>query len=410
MDLVLLAWKNLWRSRRRTLITLIALSFSLMLVQAFHNLSYGVYSAMIDSGVRAGSGHLVVYHQDYVASRDEQFSFAPGQLREQLSALAGVAEVLPRLYLPGLAQSSRESRGILLTGVIPQAEQRVNPFLRDLPTDQQLESLSGRQAILGSRLLKELQLKIGNKFVVTLQNASGDLVSEMFRVRGAVQTGIKTIDSSLLMVGHQRAAALAGLPGEIHELAIVLQSQKFERLVFPALQQLLKNHPQQVGLSWEEAMPNLANAIRLDYASQKFIFIILLLIVTIGVVNTLLMSVMERFREFGVILAVGASAMRLRLLVFSEALLLGLVSMLLGSALGSLATWYLQEVGINLRYFIDETLEFGGVVFDPVLRAAWDRPYMLQIAGFMLLLSLAAAVYPAIKAGRIKPAEAMRHH
>ena len=157
-------------------------------------------------------------------------------------------------------------------------------------------------------------------------------------------------------------------------------------------------------------MPNLANAIRLDYASQKFIFIILLLIVTIGVVNTLLMSVMERFREFGVILAVGASAMRLRLLVFSEALLLGLVSMLLGSALGSLATWYLQEVGINLRYFIDETLEFGGVVFDPVLRAAWDRPYMLQIAGFMLLLSLAAAVYPAIKSGRIRPAEAMRHH
>ncbi len=410
MDLFLLAWKNLWRSRRRTLITLVALSFSLMLVQAFHNLSFGVYSAMIDSGVRAGTGHLVVYHQDYVDSRDEQYSFDPQHLRQQISAVDGVAEVLPRLYLPGLAQSSRESRGIMLTGVVPQAEQRVNPFLRELPSEQQLDSLNSRQAILGSRLLKELQLKIGNKFVVTLQNSAGDLVSEMFRVRGVVQTGIKSVDGALLMVGHERAAALAGTPGKIHELAIVLNGQQDDRRVFPVLQQFLENRPQLAGLTWEEAMPNLSNAIRLDYASQKFIFVILLLIVTIGVINTLLMSVMERFREFGVILAVGASAMRLRLLVFIEALLLGLVSMLFGSLLGSLATWYLQAVGIDLRDFISETLEFGGVVFDPVLRAAWDKPYMLQIAGFMLLLSLAAAVYPAIKAGRIKPADAMRHH
>ena len=157
-------------------------------------------------------------------------------------------------------------------------------------------------------------------------------------------------------------------------------------------------------------MPNLSNAIKLDYASQKFIFVIMLLIVTIGVVNTLLMSVMERFREFGVILAVGASAIRLRILVFVEAFLLGVVAMLIGSALGSLLTWYLQAVGIDLRDFIEENLEFGGVVFDPIMRAAWDIPYMLQIAGFMLLLSLAAAIYPAIKAGRILPAEALRHH
>lgn len=410
MELFILAWKNLWRSRRRTLITLAALSFSLMLVQGFHNLSYGVYSAMIDSGVRAGSGHLVVYHQDYVDSRDEKFSFDPQQLAAQIEQLEGVEAVLPRLYLPGLAQSSRESRGVLLTGVVPQLEQRINPFLRDLPATQQLPSLSGRQAILGSRLLKELQLRPGNKFVVTLQRRSGELASEMFRVHGVVTTGIKAIDKSLLLVGQERAAAFAGIPGEIHELAVVLKNQQADRSVYPVMQQRLAGRPQLRALSWDEAMPNLSNAIKLDYASQKFIFIIMLLIVTIGVINTLLMSVMERFREFGVLLAIGASTTRLRLLVFIEALLLGLVSMLIGSLFGSLLTWYLQAVGIDLRDFIEENLEFGGVVFDPIMRAAWDLPYMLQIAGFMLLLSLSAAVYPAVKAGRILPAEALRHH
>lgn len=408
-DIFLLAWKNLWRSRRRTLITLAAISFSLMLVQGSHNLSFGVYSAMIDSGVRAGTGHLVVYQQDYVAGREEKFSFNPQQLASQISNLNGVEAVLPRIFLPGLAQSSRESRGVLLTGIEPTIERQINPFLKGLSLEE-LPSLTGREAIVGSRLLKELQLKLGNKFVVTLQNRSGDLVSEMFRVRSVVTTGVKSVDKSLLLVTRQRAAAMAGIPGEIHELAVVLKDQQADRLVYPALQKLLQERPQLRALSWEEAMPNLSNAIKLDYASSQFIFIILLLIVTIGVINTLLMSVMERFREFGVILAVGASAVRLRLLVFVEALLLGVVAMLFGSLFGSLLTWYLQAVGIDLRDFMEESLEFGGVVFDPIMRAAWDLQYMLQVAAFMVLLSLVAAIYPAFKAGRILPAEALRHH
>ncbi len=410
MDLLALAWKNLWRNRRRTLITLAALSLSLMLIEAAHNLSFGVYRAMIDSGVRAGSGHLTIYRQGYLAARDEKLSFDPGSLADTITGFDGVAAVLPRLYLPALAQSSRESRGVLLTGIDPRVERRINPFLRQLPDAQMLTSLNGREAILGSRLLKELQLKPGNKFVVTLQDRSGDLVSEMFRVHGVVETGIKNVDKTLLLVGRQRAGALAGIGHEIHELAIILNSPDAEATVYPRLQALISQFPGLEAVSWEQAMPNLFNAIRLDYASQKFIFVIMLLIVTIGVVNTLLMSVMERFREFGIILAVGASAMRLRTLVLLEALLLGVISMSLGTLLGSLATWYLQVVGIDMRSFIEQSLEFGGVVFDPVLRAQWDLLWMVQVAVYLLFLTLGAALYPAVKAGRINPVDAMRHH
>ncbi|HKI51885.1 MAG TPA: FtsX-like permease family protein, partial [Geothermobacteraceae bacterium] len=176
------------------------------------------------------------------------------------------------------------------------------------------------------------------------------------------------------------------------------------------LRKLIKDRPGMKLLSWDQAMPNLANAIKLDYASQKFIFFIILLIVTIGVVNTLLMSVMERMREFGVILAIGATPGRLRRMILAEALLLGACALVIGCLIGSLGTWYLVEVGIDLRQFISENLEFGGVVFEPVLRARWDLPYMAQIAGYVLLLSLFAALYPAVKAGRITPVEAMRHH
>jgi ABC-type lipoprotein release transport system permease subunit len=410
MSAVAYAWRSLWRNRRRTLITLAAIALSIMLVQAFHNLSVGVYARMIDDGVRAGSGHLAVYRDGYLDGREETLSFVPGDLAVQVQALPGVAQALPRLYLPALAQSSYDSRGILLIGVEPAGERAVNPFLKELPVDGMLRDLDSRDAVIGKRLLDDLKLAVGLKLVVTAQHRDGTLHSELLRVRGVVKTGIADIDGSLLMVGRNRAAQLAGMSGEIHELAIILDRAADESRILPVLATLINNHRELRAVSWTTAMPNLANAIKLDYASQKFIFVIILLIVTIGVVNTLLMSVMERLREFGVVLALGSSPARLRRLVLLEALLLGTVAAMVGCVLGALATWYLVEVGIDLKRFIPETLEFGGVVFDPVLRATWDLAWMARIAGYVVGLTLLAALYPAIKAGRVTPAEAMRHH
>jgi ABC-type lipoprotein release transport system permease subunit len=405
-----LAWRNVWRNRRRTLITIVAMSFSLMLVQAFHNLSFGVYAQMVDSGVRSGSGHIAVYRGDYASSRDDRLLWEKGDLEQRVTALDGVKAALPRLYLPALAQSSRESRGILLTGIDPVLENGINPLLKNIDAPALIRSLDGRDALVGSRMLSELKLKIGNKFVVTAQGADEQLVSELLRIRGVVKSGIREVDSSLVMVGRQRAATITGNPDSIHELAVILENPQLEDELIPRIAALLPPESELNAVSWELAMANLANAIKLDYASQKFIFLVIVLIVTIGVVNTLLMSVMERIREFGIILAVGATPARLRATVMTEAFLLGSVSMLFGNLLGALATWYLVDIGIDLREYIPETMEFGGVVFDPIMRAAWDVGYMLQMSGYVLLLSVIASLYPAAKAARIAPAAAMRHH
>ncbi len=410
MNYFLLAWKNVWRNRRRTIITLAAIAFSIMLVQALHNLSYGVYAGMVDSGVRAGSGHLAIYHNNYLNSRDEELTFMANDMVAQITAIGGVEQVLPRLYIPALAQSSRESRGIVLIGVDPEREKAVNPFIKTLNDDEMVRAADSRDAVVGVRLLDELQIRPGQKFVVTAQHADGTLHSELLRVRGVVRSGMKDIDSSLIMVGQQRASLLTGRSGAIHELAIILQNPEDEQIIFPQITRMLAADSNAKVVSWERAMPNLANAIKLDYASQKFIFLIILLIVAIGVVNTLLMSVMERMREFGVILALGSKPMTLRIMIMLEALTLGLLAAAIGSVLGSLATWYLVKVGVDLQTFLPETLEFGGVVFDPVLRATWDPVWMFNIALYVIGLTLLAALYPAIKAGRITPVEGMRHH
>jgi ABC-type lipoprotein release transport system permease subunit len=409
-DYLQLAWKNLWRNRRRTVITLAAIALSIMLVQALHNLSNGVYAGMVDSGVRAGSGHIAIYRQGYLDSREEGLAFEDRDLVERITALDGVEQALPRLYVPALAQSSRESRGVVLIGVDPQRERSINPFLRALPDDAMVRSVDSRDAVVGARLLEELQIRPGQKFVVTAQNLDGTLHSELLRVRGVVSTGMKDIDGSLIMVGRTRAALLTGSSGSVHEVAIILSDPGYGERVLAQVARLLASHPGTEAVRWERAMPNLANAIKLDYASQKFIFLIILLIVTIGVVNTLLMSVMERMREFGVILALGSRPGILRGMILLEALLLGLLAAAIGTLLGTLATWYLVAVGIDLATFVPETLEFGGVVFDPVMRASWNPGWMARIAGYVIGLTLLAALYPAVKAGRITPVEGMRHH
>ena len=409
MDYLHLAWKNIWRNRRRTIITLTAIAFSIMLVQALHNLSSGVYAGMIDSGVRAGSGHVAVYHQDYLESRDESLTFMDHNLITEIEAIDGVKQVLPRLYIPALAQSSRESRGVVLIGVDPQRERQINPFLKTLSEETMIRSTASRDAVVGSRLLDELQIKPGQKFVITAQHQDGTLHSELLYVRGVVSSGMKDIDSSLIMIGRERAGLLTGSSSSVHELAVILSDPDYEKPVHQIITAILGTSPDIEVVNWERAMPNLANAIKLDYASQKFIFLIILLIVTIGVINTLLMSVMERMREFGVILALGSKPRTLRGMIMLEALSLGLFAAAIGSLFGSLATWYLVSVGINLATFVPETLEFGGVVFDPIMRASWNPGWMLQIAFYVVGLTLLAALYPAIKAGRITPVEGMRH-
>ncbi len=410
MDLFRLAWKNIWRNRRRTIITLTAIAFSIMLVQAVHNLSYGVYAGMVDSGVRAGTGHIAVYRNNYLESRDEILHFRDGSLVDDIAQIDGVEQVLPRLYIPALAQSSRESRGVLLIGVDPDRERRINPFLKTLPADGMIRSADSRDAVIGVRLLNELQIRPGQKFVVTAQHEDGTLHSELLRVRGVVSSGMKDIDSSLILVGRGRAALLTGNSGSVHELAVILSDARLEKTVHRQIAAKLPADQDILAVSWEKAMPNLANAIKLDYASQKFIFIIILLIVTIGVINTLLMSVMERMREFGVILAMGSKPMTLRGLIMLEAVIMGLLAATIGTILGSLATWYLVAVGIDLAELVPDTLEFGGVVFDPVMRASWDPAWMIRIAVYVVGLTLAAAAYPAVKAGRTTPVEGMRHH
>lgn len=402
-----LAWRNLFRHRVRTALTLLGVVLGLALVQTYHNFTSGVYAYMVDCGVRAGSGHLTVYRRGYLARPTAELTYAPEPWRADIAALPGVKAVLPRVHLAGLAQSSRESRNIRLVGADLPAEGPLNPYLRRIDPER-LRTAQPGDAFVGAVLLRELRLRLGSRFVVTVQSSDGEMVSELFHVRGIVQSGIREVDGALVVAPWAQVAALAGHPGTVHELAVLLEGTERAATVLPAMERLLPPAAGLEAVSWERAMPNLHDAIRWDYVSVQFLSVIVLAIVTIGVVNSLLMSVMERMREFGLLRALGVSRGRLCLMVVTEGLLFGALAVVLGTAVGALATAYLVRHGFDLRPFIPKNLEFGGVLFSALLHARWDPRWMAQSAAYIGLLCVAASLYPGLKASRAQPVETLR--
>lgn len=408
-DLLLMAWRNLWRSRRRTLITLAAGSLGLMFAQAYLNWANGIYAQMIDEGVRSASGHVTLYRTGYRATREAALSFPVAGLPERLAALAGVETVLPRLYITGLAQAARGSRGVMLVGVDPAREWAVNPFAKRLAEGKLLDGASDRECLVGRELVETLKLKLGGKLVVMAQAADGEIEGELLRVAGILDTGMSEIDGRTVYTTLDFAGRLSGRVGEAHELAVILDNQRVIAEVLPLAVALLPGGGIEA-VDWQTAMPEMAGHIRVDTFSMKLIIVFIFLIVGIGMVNTQLMSVLERSREFGVMLALGVPTLFLVGMVLAEGFLMGLTAAVGGTLLGSGVTAWLVEKGVDIAALYGaDRIEVTGVVFSGVMRGTWSPLSMFWTAVAVLLLYPLASVYPAWKVTRLRPVDTMRH-
>ena len=402
-----MAWKNLWRHKIRTILTVLAMAGSLFLAITLVNMSKGSYGKMIDQGVRSGSGHIGIYRQGYLAERLAEQSFPVDDLLEKISSLSEVKVALPHLQFSSLAQSAYESRGALLFGLSPSKEAPNNPYIQKIPQGRFLLDSDKTQAVIGVGLAKELRIKVNKSFVITLQDKKGELRIEKLKVVGFLQTGIKELDNSLVMVNLPEAQNISGYTGQIHELSILLHSAKQQKKVFPLVKAMLSDRPELVAEGWQKAMPNLSNAIQYDYTSLRVILFLLVVIVGIGIINTFLMSVLERTREFGTLMAIGASPGFLGFLVITEASFTGILGIILGWIGGCSATYYLITHGLDLTFLMAEGQEFGGVFFDPIIRATWNISTMVSLSILLFMICLGASLYPAWQAGRIDPVKAL---
>jgi ABC-type lipoprotein release transport system permease subunit len=334
-------------------------------------------------------------------------------LSEAKKILAGDSEItfaLPRLLVAGLARSSRESAATMILGIDFAIEAESNPLLgakRLLHGELPLNDPG--KAFIGYKLAERLQLKTGNKFVTMFQDFSGEINSKLFRVGGIFKSGVSQIDNNTVFGDRRSLAEGLGNADAVHELALLITD--IDRIT--PLQQKLQNRcPTNAGFKvfrWEETSKQLADTIKIDHAQFKFMVFLLFVLVTIGTVNLLLMSILERSREFGLLQAIGLQKKKIRLLVAAEALVLGLLGSAVGLTAGSVASYYSWRYGIDMSALFKEQ-EVAGLLFEPIIVSSWSWGWMIGLSFAMVVLVLAASIYPARKALEVNPADAMRSY
>lgn len=404
--LLQLALRNLGRNRRRSLLTLSAMVVS----SALLILALGVYSGMLQdmlaSATEQYSGHLVIATPVYQNDRDLFANFADDPaLLKKLRQVPEVVAVSPRLRSFGLVSHANSSYPAELLGIDPQSEAQVTTLQQHLVAGHALAEQSRDGALVGSGLAKKLGVGPGDELVFLTQAADGSIGNDLLEVRGIFQTGDTSHDNSLLLVPLGWLQRVIALPGRIHEIAVRSTEPLKAAELRPVLQQLVGKKLQVK--DWGELLPEMREAIASFDVSRMIVILILYFATGLGILNTFFMSVMERTREFGILMAIGMRPWRIRLLVLLESLLLGLLSLAVGVGLGLLLTWYMQARGIDLSGWITPVTYAGGTIL-PRLRAVFEPGNITVPALLLLVICLAAGFLPANRAAKLRPVEALR--
>jgi ABC-type lipoprotein release transport system permease subunit len=413
--LVKIGWRNLWRNPRGTLLTALALGLGLTLLLISLGLLDGSHEQMVGNGVRFGTGHVVIQAPGYQDSGSAELL-----LPAQVVSTAGeflhsnalkhlVRGASPRLLASGLLSSADDASGVSMMGVIPKAERAVSLIPQRIVEGSYLSDDQQLGVVIGTELARKLEVKLGAKVVLmtqavqppdtdTTDAGGGDMQSTLLRVTGIFRTGIQAIDAHVIQVPLPEAQALLGVPGRVTQIAVLLEQEGDSLMVAQGLRKRLAGIPVEV-LPWRESMPTLAQLFLLDDGFNYVMNGVVLAMVGLGILNTILMRVIERRYEFGLCSALGLRPVQLAVMIIGESLALTAISLALGLVLGLSAQHYFATDGLDLRWFFHSSLPTA-LVFDPIIYSRLSLTRIASSVGIVFLTATIISFYPALKAAR----------
>ena len=402
-----MAWRNVWRYRRRSLLTVLTIALGLAFDILMRGIGDGFHEQMVDNSVRAGIGHIEIHRSGY------QHDPALLKTLPKLSLLEQVVPRTPhlrgysfRVLGDGLASTAENSSGVRIIGIVPDAERRVSTIDRAVIAGQFLNERMSRPVLIGERLSQSLGARLDDKIVLLVQAADGSMGAQLFRVAGIFRSGSPDLDRGVVYLLRNDAQSLFSLGDGVSEAALLLDSSQS----VPGAQQFLSSRltgaPVEI-LPWYVVEPFLQQFIQLDDAFFYIIVLILFIVISVGILNTVMMSVLERVREFGVMMALGTKPRQIVRLVMQESAALALVGAALGAALGSAATIWFAYSGIDLSRYAAGASALG-ITTTVIYPELTSRNLVVSDLSVVLVV-LVVALYPAVKAAGLRPVEAIRH-
>jgi ABC-type lipoprotein release transport system permease subunit len=401
-----LGWRNIWRNRRRTLISMSAVGFGLTVVVVYGGLIAGMMSDAKNQLDVTGMGHVEITAPGWRARHNATALIEdPAAVMARLQAPAG-SEIGSRMVMRGLASTAHGSEAVELHGVDWDDEKKLAEYVRTvragaLPAQDDLKGI-----LIGDALAKRLHLEVGGKLRVMLQRADGEMGAELFRVRGIYHSISPELAKRRVVVSRAAAESLFGAKGS-HQIVIQLEHpQDADALAQQWRSQLGSGFEV---LTYAQIMPIFKTLE--DYIDSIILVasLFIYLLVGLGILNTMLMSVLERTREFGVMQALGTRPSGVLSVVLAESFWIATISVVFGLTLGLSATWYGSHTPIiDMSKSVGESVTMGGLVLGSVFKTHFSISESLASARYVYVMALLVGLYPAWRVSRIRPVEALR--
>jgi ABC-type lipoprotein release transport system permease subunit len=404
MNPISYGWRNLWRNTRRTVITLAAVALSAAILVIMYALMDGMAFHMRNNAINLTVGEVQAHAPGYLKDRSlYKVVEDPDKILAAAQA-AGVGAVA-RAYGYGLVAADSKSAGAVFWGVDPVKEYAAFSLPHYIAQGSYLGPEPKSKVVLGAKLARSLNAKLGDELVVVVQAADGSMGNELFHVTGIFKIAGDQVDRAAVMMHAADFQRLFVSGGRVHEVALNSRDgMDLDKLAGLAQEAA----PQNQVRTWQELLPMVSDMLKMSDASGVITSLLFGLAAALGVMNTMLMATYERMREFGIIKALGASGWRILRDVSLEAMVLAVVGTAFGVVLGVAGSWYLQEVGLDLGQMASE-FTIGGLAFATVWKAVLTPHAVITPVLVMWAVCLVAAVYPASLAARLDPVKVIHH-
>ena len=407
MNIVLrLAWRNLWRHARRTWLTIGAMVFSNMLLVFMISLQFSMYGLMIDNTLKVFTGHVQVQAPGYKDDQKMRQIVPEVQpLAEHLRAEFGRDDIAARAWAFALASSEQRSYGIGIYGVEPGFEPQVSSVPGLIVEGRYLSGNEATEVVVGSVLARNLRAGVGDELTLLGSGVDGSFAALIVTIVGIFESGVADLDRNIAQMPLRTFQDMFYMDGAGHQVVLFADSLRGVEALGQRVESLLPPGENLVVLDWDELQPGLKQAIQADISSAFFMYFILVILVAFSVLNTQLMSVLERTREFGIVMALGLRAGRLGRLVMLETAMMGFVGLVLGAVAGALATGWFTSNGLALP-----GMEEMAAQFNLPARVYPSVNILSLLIGpvVVFLFTLLAAAYPALRLHRMPIVAAMR--
>lgn len=402
--LLKISWRNVWRNKARSIVIMLAVGFGLWGGIFATSIINGLLQQQFNSSIKNQVSHIQIHNPDFIKEKQTEMNIEDANLIEDfIKSNSEVEAYSLRTISSGMLASASMTAGIEIYGVDPELERKTTDLKSLVIQGDYFDATTENQVLIGNSLFKKLKIDIGNRVVATFQNLNGEITTAAFRVCGVYRTANSANDERIIFVKQTELFNLLGQDNTINEIAILLKnSEKVNEFRDELREKFAENSVR----SWVEVSPELGFMNEFSGAAMLVLLIIIMFALAFGLLNTMLMTIFERTRELGVLMSVGMSKTRIFLMIMFETSFIVISGSVLGTILGFFSVALASRNGLDFTSMGADTLsEFG---MEPIIFPSLEPIFYLNLAILVLITSILASVYPAYKALKLKPAEAVR--